>query len=235
VYARHPWRGMILPVAFLIAAASQAAILWDWTNWNGWLVPFVIIASGFIALALILVRSFPSAILLRALVATSGVLVLLVAPTLWSFTPLMSADSGLPFAGPELPTRPARGANLPQDTRLIAYLNANRGGAQFLVATPNANSAAPIILVTGEPVMALGGFSRSDPILTRDELAERVAACDVRLFLIPPQNNPQSELTQWVAADCARLPYFVPRGLQGAPSSPLAQDGTPQLCDCGRR
>jgi 4-amino-4-deoxy-L-arabinose transferase-like glycosyltransferase len=195
----------------------------------------VIIASVVVALALILLRIFSAAISLRAVVASSGVLILHVAPTLWSLTPLMNADSGLPFAGPQLATRPARGAGLPQNTRVIAYLNANRGGARFLVATPSANSAAPIILVTGEPVMALGGYSGSDPILTRDELAERVAANDVRLFLIPPQNNPPSELTQWIAANCARLPYFVPRGLQGAPSTPVAQNGTPQLYDCARR
>ena len=57
---------------------------------------------------------------------------------------------------------------------------------------------------------------------------------DVHLFLIPPQNNSQSALTQWIAASCARLPYLVPRALQGAPSSPLGQNGTPQLFNCTR-
>jgi hypothetical protein len=219
----------------LIGAASQVAILWNWTNWNGWLIPFVIIASVVVVLTLIFLQSFSTAIRLRALVASAGLLVLLVAPTLWSLTPLMSADFALPFAGPEIALHPARAANLPQDTRLIAYLNVNRSGAKFLVATPNANTAAPIILITGESVMALGGFSGSDPILTRDELAERVAANDVRLFLIPPQNNLQFELIQWIIANCTRLPYFVPRGLQDAPSTPMAQDGTSQLYDCARR
>jgi len=227
-YTRHAARGMILPLALLIGAATQVAILWHWTNWNGWLIPFVIVATLAAALGLIVARIVPAPILLCALIAAFGLLVLFAAPTLWSFTPLLSADSGLPFAGPELATRPARRAELPQDARLIAYLRANRGDAKFLVATTDAKTAAPIILATGEPVMALGGFSGSDPILTRDELAERIALNDVRLFLIPPQNNP-SELMRWIIANCARVSYAPPRGLPGAPG------GESQLYDCARR
>src|SRR5204863_9834004 len=67
---------------------------------------------------------------------------------------------------------------------LIAYLEANQGDATYLVATTNANSAAPIILATGKPVLPLGGFLGSEPILTADDLAAKVRAGQVRFFLL---------------------------------------------------
>ena len=46
------------------------------------------------------------------------------------------------------------------------------GQARFLLATPNTQFAAPIIIGTGQPVMAMGGFSGRDPILTVEALAK---------------------------------------------------------------
>ncbi|MBI3914159.1 MAG: hypothetical protein HY327_08255, partial [Chloroflexi bacterium] len=129
-------------------------------------------------------------------------------------TPVLSlGDSGLPFAGPDLLTRarPPQNANSNAnaigDARLIEYLKTNRNGVRFLAATLNANIAAPIILATGEPVMALGGFSGSDQILTTEQLAARIAQNEVRFFLLPTEQ--QSELARWVARNCASVPRNV--------------------------
>jgi 4-amino-4-deoxy-L-arabinose transferase-like glycosyltransferase len=51
-------------------------------------------------------------------------------------------------------------------TEAPSYLIANREAAKFLVAVPNANVAAPLIISTGLPVMAIGGYLGDDPILT---------------------------------------------------------------------
>ena len=67
--------------------------------------------------------------------------------------------------------------------KLISYLRANRGQAAFLVATGSAGDASPLILATGEPVMALGGFG-ADKILTADQLAARVRDGQIRFFLL---------------------------------------------------
>jgi hypothetical protein len=67
--------------------------------------------------------------------------------------------------------------------QLIDYLEANQGTAQFLVATSNSNAAAPIVLATGKPVMALGGFLGSDPILNAQSFAELVQAGAVRFVI----------------------------------------------------
>ena len=50
--------------------------------------------------------------------------------------------------------------------KLSSYLVANRDAAKFLVAVPNANVAAPLIISTGLPVMTIGGYLGDDPILT---------------------------------------------------------------------
>jgi 4-amino-4-deoxy-L-arabinose transferase-like glycosyltransferase len=70
------------------------------------------------------------------------------------------------------------------DSQLLQWLVANRGNAEYIVAVSSANEASPIILQTGLPVMATGGFSGSDPILTADSLAKLVTEGKVRYFLI---------------------------------------------------
>ena len=59
--------------------------------------------------------------------------------------------------------------------KLTNYLTANREAAKFLVAVANANVAAPLIISTGLPVMAIGGYLGDDPILTPSDV-ERLAA-----------------------------------------------------------
>jgi hypothetical protein len=62
------------------------------------------------------------------------------------------------------------------------------GSSRFLVATLTADAATPIIFDTGRPVMALGGFGGGMHTLTREQLGVRVAAGDVRFFLLPSEN-----------------------------------------------
>lgn len=45
-------------------------------------------------------------------------------------------------------------------------------------------SASPIILATGKPVMALGGFSGSDNVLSLTQLQQDIADGTVRYFLL---------------------------------------------------
>ncbi len=70
------------------------------------------------------------------------------------------------------------------DNKLINYLEANQGSSRYLLATQNATSAAPIIIATGKPVMATGGFIGSDPILNQQQLENLVKGGTVRYFLL---------------------------------------------------
>ena len=60
--------------------------------------------------------------------------------------------------------------------------------------------AAPIILTTGRPVMALGGYSGTDPILTIDKLARLVASGQVGQFLLGDRGQP--DLDTWIIQRC---------------------------------
>ncbi len=88
---------------------------------------------------------------------------------------------GLPSAG-TAPGGGGPGGTLDQAT--IDYLLANRGGATWLVAVNSANRAAPIQLATGVPVMAMGGFTGSDPAPTLDQLKSYIASGQLRFVLV---------------------------------------------------
>jgi 4-amino-4-deoxy-L-arabinose transferase-like glycosyltransferase len=67
---------------------------------------------------------------------------------------------------------------------LIAFLQANHQGERFLLATPSAQLASPVIIATGAPVMAMGGFHGLDPILTPERLAALVETRAVRFVML---------------------------------------------------
>jgi hypothetical protein len=76
------------------------------------------------------------------------------------------------------------GDNASANTALIRYLEAHQGNDRYLLATLNSMSAAPIIIATGKPVMALGGFSGADRIVTPSDLSTFVSDGTVRYFML---------------------------------------------------
>jgi 4-amino-4-deoxy-L-arabinose transferase-like glycosyltransferase len=111
------------------------------------------------------------------------------------------------------------------DDALIAYLEANQGGARWIVAVSGANEAAPIQLASGQPVMAMGGFSGSDPTPTLDELKSYVASGELRFVLAGGRGGGQgggsSDVMSWVTSACTAVDTGSTSGLydcQGAAS-----------------
>ncbi|MEK7784770.1 MAG: glycosyltransferase family 39 protein, partial [Chloroflexota bacterium] len=109
-YVEGNWRGWLLPVALLLGAASEAYILAAFPDWAMWLVPLVVGLTVIVAIALAALRLTSNyQLLITNLVTTVGLLALLIAPTIWSLTPLWAGgDVALPYAGPELLGRPQR-------------------------------------------------------------------------------------------------------------------------------
>jgi 4-amino-4-deoxy-L-arabinose transferase-like glycosyltransferase len=104
------------------------------------------------------------------------------------------------------------------DKGLETYLVEHRGTAEFLVAVQGADAAVPLILDTGLPVMAMGGFSGSDPAPTLTQLQAMVVAGRLHYVLITggmgrgpgaggppgmggPGGGSSSELTQWLTSN----------------------------------
>lgn len=188
-YRRSGWRGWLLPFALVLTALEQIHIITSNSDWGTWLIPIIAITCVFAALALIVARLLSRLderkhLFMPALgLALAG---LLITSAVWSAVPgLQNIAADLPAAGPTSAGMGGGGGNgLNVNTALIRYLEANRGSAKYLVAVASSQEADSIILATNEPVMALGGFSGSDPILTTSELAKLVANGTIRFFLI---------------------------------------------------
>jgi 4-amino-4-deoxy-L-arabinose transferase-like glycosyltransferase len=135
-----------------------------------------------------------------------------------------------------------QGQSSSSGNKLEQYLLANQGNARFIVAVPSSQSADSLILDTGKPVMAMGGFSGSDPILTTQSVAQLVANGTVRFFLLSGgggfgggPGGGQSSVTSWVTSHCTTVPTAQWQsqsqgqqgGFGGGPGG-----GAQQLYDC---
>jgi 4-amino-4-deoxy-L-arabinose transferase-like glycosyltransferase len=223
-------RGWLLPLALIGSAAVEALILVEFPDWSLWLTPLVlglcVLAGVMLAVARLTLRTGRR--VWMGAVAAAGVLALLIPMLVWASIPVLcGGHAGLPYAGPDLLAEQRRDwsaqGSLGVD-RLAAYLQANQGDATFLAATMQATTASPLILATGEPVMAMGGFSGGDRILTVEELHEMVADGEVRFFLVSPQEGRQNDLVRWVTNHCKAVPQQAWGAAPGGPT---------QVFDCG--
>lgn len=202
-YREPGWRGWLLPLSLVITAAEQIFIIASDSSWGTWLIPVIAIPTVIAALALVILRiqstrpnivanswaemgqtksHFQRAVGRTAV--TLGLLAVLAVPTIWSLYPALSnTSSDLPTAGAVTMVGNADPSSQ-VNTKLISYLEAHQGTATYLVATPSSNAADVIILATGKAVMALGGFTGTDPILTTSQLQALIKAGTVRYFLL---------------------------------------------------
>jgi len=86
--------------------------------------------------------------------------------------------------------------------RLIDFLRGNRHGERYLLATSSTRVAAPIIIETGEAVMARGGYHGLDQIVTPEQLAHLVDARQVRFAML----GDLSPVSRWLGGEAAGKP-----------------------------
>lgn len=161
---------------------------------------------------------FPAVALLAAVAAwwrakrppaVIGGVALLVLPAMWSLS-VVFAPGNLTLPSASLPRwlgiddgrGPILSRNwtaLTDDPKLQAFLQQHRGNARFLLAAPNALLAAPVIIGTGQPVMAFGGFFGNDPVMSVDAFAKAVERGDVR-FVVLATNRRTRDFERWVRA-----------------------------------
>jgi 4-amino-4-deoxy-L-arabinose transferase-like glycosyltransferase len=210
-YRRSGWRGWLLPLALLLTALEQIHIIVSNPSWGTWLIPLIAIPCALAAAILFVARLLPRLRLNARLVASAlciALLALMLTSVVWSTIPVLANEAAsLPVAGPSGQTGggPGAGRSSSVDTALVKYLEAHKGSAKYLVAVVSSNEADAIILATNQPVMALGGFSGGDPILTATQLATLVKSGAVKFFLISgsggggsPGGSSQSALITWI-------------------------------------
>ncbi len=170
---------------------------------------------------------------LRRAGAVVGLLALLAVPGYWSLTPALYGVNGtMPAAGPAGSSMGGMGArgrtsendNVAQYEKLIRYLVAHYEPSKgsFLVATLNAQPAEPIIIATGLPVMAMGGFSGSDAAMTVSKLAKLCEEGKVKYFLIDGGGfggRGNSQLVAWIEKHCKLVPASAWSGVSQSTSN----------------
>jgi 4-amino-4-deoxy-L-arabinose transferase-like glycosyltransferase len=120
------------------------------------------------------------------------------------------------------------------DSALLKYLEQHQGNATFLFATTSSRTAEPYIIATGKAVMATGGFSGSDPILTTANLAALLKQGTVRYFLLGgggfggPGGDTNGGLTSWVQSNCTVVPAS-----KYSSTGTSSGSGAGSLYDCG--
>ncbi|MEV0383712.1 glycosyltransferase family 39 protein [Nonomuraea sp. NPDC050643] len=91
---------------------------------------------------------------------------------------------------------------------MTKYLVANQGKATWLVAVGSAQQASGLILSTGRPVIAMGGFTGSDPAMTVARLQALIASGQLRYVMSGQGGGPgrgNSEVTTWAQENCAAV------------------------------
>jgi 4-amino-4-deoxy-L-arabinose transferase-like glycosyltransferase len=189
-----------LGVGVAIAALWQAYVAGTLLGWDSiWIgFPAVALLAGIAALWR---AKRPPAVI--------GGIALLVLPAMWALSVIFSPGN-LTLPSASLPRwlgkDDGRGlilsrnwTALTDDPKLQAFLEARRGTARFLLAAPNALLAAPVIIRTGQPVMAFGGFFGNDPVMNVDAFAKAVERGEVR-FVVLATNRRTRDFERWVRA-----------------------------------
>lgn len=227
----------LLPVAVAITIAVQLHQLDRFPTWHQRLAPALIGGAILLAIGTILLIRIRGSrdgwSPLGSAVLTLAMAVLLLAPGTWAMLTSVDAATGTPnpAAGPGAPASAATTAHLekiiasaalgqglqkdptassPSTSDVSAFLIAHQGSYRYLVATRWAHDAWGFILSTGDPVMALGGFTGRDPILTPRTFAQAIAAGDVRYawgnFGRKASGHTPKTIDEWVATDCTLVP-----------------------------
>jgi 4-amino-4-deoxy-L-arabinose transferase-like glycosyltransferase len=221
-------RGSLAALAIGVTCAVELVLLRRDAGSLGWLELPLAAAIALLAplLAIGLVprlrgRAAPRRASVAALAV--GLCVMLAVPAAWSQTlwdrPTSATD---PAAGPaasgspshHAPDRSTQGDGSPglDTARLLQFLSAHARGARYLLATQDSLTAAPLILASGLPIVALGGFGGRDPVLTVGRLRRLVAAGALRYLLLPLRSpaawsaEPGTALEAAVARACPTVP-----------------------------
>jgi 4-amino-4-deoxy-L-arabinose transferase-like glycosyltransferase len=221
--------GIGLAVAVLVTAFWGARLLGTTPTFATGLGTVALVAA-FVAAAVLVVPArvgLGRASLVAAVVALAAIL---AGPFAYSLDTVASVNDGaIPSAGPAVAGAfggpgggvfgrggdgaVVRGSGPGQATTtsssLVDFLMANKGNATWIVAVSGSQEAGSIELASGEAVMAMGGFSGSDPAPTLAQLQEYVHTGQLRYVLIGGGGGPgggfggggSSSIASWVAAN----------------------------------
>jgi 4-amino-4-deoxy-L-arabinose transferase-like glycosyltransferase len=193
-------RPVIYPVSLLATVLLQTVYMAYYHLVQG--IAFGL--TGMMLLAILFLKNRELRLPHRTAIGPSpaAIIILLSAlPLYWSMTPaLYGGNNVLPEAGPQLekPNSSIPGASGATNRSLIHYV-LSQPPHTFLFGTVNAPAAAPYIIKTGKPVMAIGGFNGTDPIMKPEQLEQLIRQGKIRYFYFPPDAHvTETPIIQWI-------------------------------------
>ena len=123
-----------------------------------------------------------------------------------------------------------------EEKRVLAYAQAHRDGAEYVLATTSWVSAYPFILTAGANVLAMGGFTQDAPYPTVPEFRQLVHSGKVRFVLTGGapnfgsafgaslSTNTTNAVAAWARTSCTPVPTSIYGGVPqaDAPTAPSA-------------
>ncbi|MBV4415477.1 ArnT family glycosyltransferase [Clostridium tyrobutyricum] len=209
-------KSWILPTALILNGFIEIIILSHNGKSAGYRIIIILtailcIVSSIVLCIINLSKRYKNKIVISRTFAAVAFAGILVAPAVWSFTPMFYKMNGSsPSAGLELSRSNSRSSigmynneSSGNNSKLISFLEKNYKEEKYLVAVPSATSyGSELILETGKSVMALGGFSGSDPILTLKQFKQLVNNGDVRYAIVNITsgriNSPNNNIVNWI-------------------------------------
>ena len=211
---KHAWAGGVLGIAVLLTLGFQAFALTQYGAGNGTMIfSAILFVLGLLLLISEKTRGWAYASLLTAM---------LVIPAYWTTrTVVANPNNGLPTAyegriSEQTPDPRARPGTVPEngvDAALLAYLEANTADVTYLVAVPSSPTGAPMVIVTGRPVLYMGGFGGQDEVVTADALQEMVTKGELRFVWYGGGQGNKADIAEWLDSTCSVVPGFSRAGM----------------------
>ncbi len=265
--AKQGWQRWLLPAALLVNTAFELYILRPYQSQigMGWLIG---IGTAGIALTLILILAAKKEKLTLMAATAGMLVLLAAPLYWAATPIIYGGNSSLPEAGPTTThqsngarqdiggnntppsgpstTQPGSGAqqgmggnvNQAVDTNLIDYLSKNNTGEKYFLITTDAGTAESYIISSGKAVVAMGGFSGSDPALTVDKLTQMVKNHEVKYFLISSGSSAgdgggfgggSTEVLSWIRANSTEVPKSEYQSTGNTIGGSMGRDGAKTL------
>ena len=207
----------VLPASIVGTVVWADALLARTSGYDPWLGPTVIVTG--IAAALVLFLSMTRRPRHRWFAASACVVAgasMLAGPAAYSLTTVGAAPGIAAIAGPTSGT--GRHGTVTVSQGLVDYLERHQGSADYLVAVNGSLTAASFILRTGQPVMAMGGFTGLDPAPTLGDFEHFVVTGRLHYAYIPGGGgggSTGSSVAAWIEKHGTVVPSAAYGGASG--------------------
>lgn len=202
----------LFPITVMVTSLTAAVIL---STSGNELLMWVVLALGVASsLALFLNKTVTINLSLAKLSYLVTIIAILITPIYYTVATVSQSHVGsIPTAGPNSTALiGSNNENAKAEQILVKFLIENNVDTTWVAATNSANESAAIQISTGKPVMALGGFNGSDPVLTLSKFKEYIASGKIKYYVMNKHGigggpGGSNEVVSWIKQTCSVVNY----------------------------